>query len=452
MTRRKCSIFSATAALSTVAVLSLAACGGGGNSSTSGGDAASGGGDSSAASGKDPAAFTVLVPNENPTVTDQLKKLSENQCAAQNEALPIEFQSIAQSDVNQRVTLLAGQDGLPTHFVAGTAMVRPDGDLGAADLIIDYEKELSDTDAWKSMLPAATSTIKDVYGAMVSIPYQYNIEGIFYNKKIFADQGIEEPKTWDDLLAAGEKIKAAGITPIAVAGADGWPLTRYIGMYIQRLLGPDALKNVQDGTTKLTDPDYVAGAQALTDLANSGMFGEGFVSQDQNAANNAFLTGQAAMKYDGSWFLGNINDESQNQIGVENIGFMSFPEVEGGTGSIDQWPANAGTAFAADKKQFGPNTKAWFECIIENYGQQALQDAGVISGFAVNGEVTNVPESTKAIQERISKIEETLLWFEARMDPKSNSLASSNASLLATGQMTPETYMSELQASIDANK
>ena len=44
-----------------------------------------------------------------------------------------------------------------------------------------------------------------------------------------------------------------------------------------------------------------------------------------------------------------------------------------------------------------------------------------------------------------------MLWFEALLDSKSNSLASTNVTLLTTGQMTAEDYMAELQASIDAN-
>jgi raffinose/stachyose/melibiose transport system substrate-binding protein len=44
-----------------------------------------------------------------------------------------------------------------------------------------------------------------------------------------------------------------------------------------------------------------------------------------------------------------------------------------------------------------------------------------------------------------------VLWFEALMDGKSTSLAQSNVSLLVTGQLSPEDYMSQLQASIEAN-
>lgn len=37
-----------------------------------------------------------------------------------------------------------------------------------------------------------------------------------------------------------------------------------------------------------------------------------------------------------------MNDETANQIGIDNVGFMPFPAVDGGTGSIDEYPANVG--------------------------------------------------------------------------------------------------------------
>lgn len=432
--------------LALASVVSLAACAGGTEPGSSG-DAA--GGDFP---GSDPESFTVLTANENPTLEAQLDALAADQCKAENEALPLVHEKTAQADTVQKVTLLASQDALPAHFIAGTAMVRPDGDLGVADLVLNYEDLLTQTGAWDNILPAAASTVNNVYGQMVSLPYQYNLEGIWYNKTAFAEAGLAEPKTFDELTAASEKLAAAGYQPFAQAGSQGWPLTRLMGMYIFRNVGPEAMTDIRDGEAKLTDSDYVAGAQALQDMAEEGFFGDGFTSLEPEAATAAFLTGKAAMKYDGTWLLSNINDASQNQIGADNVGFMPFPAVTGGKGSIDQWPANAGTAMAANPKLAGPKVADWFSCIAENYGQQALQDAGVLSGFKVNGEVTDIPETTAVVQEKISEITETVLWFEALLDSKSNSLASSNVALLTTGQMTPEQYMADLQASVDANR
>lgn len=427
------------------AALVLAACGGsGGNGSSSEGEA---GGQSA-----DPEAFTVLTANENPTIAAQLDELAADQCKAENEALPLEHQNVAQADVVQKVTLLASQDALPTHFIAGTDMVRPSGDLGSAGLVLDYKEALTESGAWENILPAAASSVESVYGHMVSLPYQYNIEGIWYNKAIFDEVGVSVPTTYDELLDVSEKLLDAGYTPMAQPGSEQWPVTRLIGMHAFRALGVTAMQDIKDDNASLTDEAYVAAAEAVAEYAQAGYFGEGFLSVDASAANNAFLTGKAAMKYDGSWLLDEVNNPENNQVGAENIGIFPYPDVAGGAGSSEDWPANAGTAQATDPNQYGPKVAAWIDCIAENYGAQALQDAGVISGFKVNGEVSGVAPATEMVQQTVAEISNTVLWFEALMDAKSTSLAQSNVSLLTTGQMSAEDYMAALQKSIEENR
>ena len=254
--------------LALATVIPLSACAGGSAPSET---ADAGGGPS----GTDPDTFTVLTANENPTLEAQLTALSEDQCKAENEALPLEHEKTAQADVVQKVTLLAGQDALPAHFIAGTAMVRPDGDLGKAELVLDYEKLLTDAGAWDNVLPAAASTVNNVYGQMVSLPYQYNLEGIWYNKEIFEELDIDEPQTFDELLDASETIADGGYVPFAMAGAAGWPLTRIMGLHIFRDVGPDAMVDIRDGNAKLTDEGYVAGAAALQDMADGRLLRRG---------------------------------------------------------------------------------------------------------------------------------------------------------------------------------
>lgn len=55
-----------------------------------------------------------------------------------------------------------------------------------------------------------------VYG----LPLNGYVEGIFYNKEIFEQAGVEVPETFDDLVQAVEKLKAAGYTPMALANKD----------------------------------------------------------------------------------------------------------------------------------------------------------------------------------------------------------------------------------------
>ena len=74
--------------------------------------------------------------------------------------------------------------------------------------------------------------------------------------------------------------------------------------------------------------------------------------------------------------------------------FMPFPAVTGGQGSIDQYPANAGSPNVINAKLYGPNGQAWLKCIAANYGSASLKDQGTFSGFKVNTPVASLPPLT----------------------------------------------------------
>jgi raffinose/stachyose/melibiose transport system substrate-binding protein len=148
--------------------------------------------------------------------------------------------------------------------------------------------------------------------------------------------------------------------------------------------------------------------------------------------------------YNGSWLLAEINS-SQNTQG-NNIGFMPFPAVAGGKGTIDQYPANTGSPNVINAKLYGTNGKAWLKCIAENYGSASLKDQGTFSGFKVNTPVSNLSPLSQQVQSIISTASTSVLWFEALFDQKANSDAENNAAPLVTGQMSAAQYMSTLQS------
>ena len=161
-----------------------------------------------------------------------------------------------------------------------------------------------------------------------------------------------------------------------------------------------------------------------------------------------FLTGQSAMMYMGTWLLASINDPTQNTQG-NNIGFMPFPAVTGGKGSINQYPANVGSPSVINAKAYGPAGEAWLKCIAQNYGSASLKDQGTFSGFKINTPVKNLPPLTADVQSIINKTGSGVLWFEAYFNQKANADASANAAPLVTGQMSAQQYMSILQTDQD---
>nr|WSW66172.1 extracellular solute-binding protein [Streptomyces sp. NBC_00995] len=400
----------------------------------------SGGGSSSA-----PKNFSYLSVTENTAVKAALTTLSEGACKAQNKALPLKVETVPQASLDQKLQLLAGQDALPVQFAAGNAPALTN-QLNKSGKIADLETELKDRGVLDQIEPAAVSTVKALYdGKLAVLPYEYNIEGIFYNKKLFTANGLSQPATWDDLVADSAKLRSKGIQPFSASGQQGWPLTRLISGYLYRSLGPDALKEVADGKAKLTDPEYVKAAEEIAALGKKGYFGKGLGSIDYDTAMNQFLNGKAAMFYMGSWALTNISDAKQNKVGAENVGFMPFPAVTGGKGKIDQYPSNVGLGITLAKKSFDDKTGDWTACIAKNYGATVLKGQGAISGFKVNAEFEDTNKVTADVRETIGASKQNVLWFEALFSTKATTVSQTNAASLVSGSMTPQKFMQTVQ-------
>ncbi|MER8193571.1 extracellular solute-binding protein [Streptomyces microflavus] len=407
---------------------------------------ACGGGGTSAA----PKELKYLSVTENTTTRAALTKLSEGSCKAENDALPLKVETVPQASLDQKLQLLAGQDALPAQFAAGNAPALTK-QLAESGKVADLDLELQRLGVFDELEPAAVSTIKALYGGKLqTLPYEYNIEGIFYNKKIFKEKGIEVPGTWDDLLAASDKLNTKGVQPFAASGQQGWPITRLISGYLYRSLGPDALDKVNAGLAQLTEPEYVKAAEEIAALGKKGYFGKGVGSIDYDTAMNQFLTGKSAMFYMGSWALANISDPKQNKVGAENVGFMPFPAVTGGAGSADQYPSNVGLAITLGSKNFDKKTGAWVSCIAKNYGSTALKDHGSISGFKVNTPVKDANEVTTTVRKTISSSQQNVLWFEAFFSTKATTASQTNAAGLVTGSVSPKQFMETVQSALSS--
>jgi ABC-type glycerol-3-phosphate transport system substrate-binding protein len=74
-----------------------------------------------------------------------------------------------------------------------------------------------------------------VDGQVKAVAFMANSQHLVYRKDVLEKVGVEPPKTYEDLLAAAEKIRAAGIMQHPVGGAymSGWNLAQeFVNMYI----------------------------------------------------------------------------------------------------------------------------------------------------------------------------------------------------------------------------
>ncbi len=101
----------------------------------------------------------------------------------------------------------------------------------------------------------SAAAFADLYpGGKHGAPFTFKGEAVYYNKKLFEQAGIkEEPKTYDELLAAAEKLKAAGIPAFTFGGTVNWHVMRLMDVILETKCGAekhDALKAMTLDWTK----------------------------------------------------------------------------------------------------------------------------------------------------------------------------------------------------------
>jgi multiple sugar transport system substrate-binding protein len=96
----------------------------------------------------------------------------------------------------------------------------------AAGYLAPLNSYLSSWSGWKEFSPAAQAAARGANGKVYGVSMGTDTRGLYYNKQVFAKAGLPvpwQPKSWNDVLAAAEKIKATepGVTPINVYGGEG---------------------------------------------------------------------------------------------------------------------------------------------------------------------------------------------------------------------------------------
>ena len=80
---------------------------------------------------------------------------------------------------------------------------------------------LAPVDELAAKYSAAGTSIYSYEGNTYALPGISWFEGIWFNKAIFEENGIELPKTFDEYIAVCKKFQEMGITPLA-AGLKSW--------------------------------------------------------------------------------------------------------------------------------------------------------------------------------------------------------------------------------------
>ena len=249
-----------------------------------------------------------------------------------NPGVTIEIQSIQNEDLDGKLQTALNSGDAPDIFL------QRGGGKMAAMVKAGQLRDLTDaiTGAAKEEISEAAYSASSLDDKIYAMPVAVLPGGLFYSQDLFDQAGItENPATLDELEAATEKLKAAGIEPIALGAKDAWPAAHWYYWLALRECSSDTLAKAAD-EMNFDDECWVRAGEDLQAFAATEPFNAGFLTTtaQQGAGSSAGLIAnhQAGMELMGAWNPGVIGSLTPDQKPLADLAWFPFPEVEGGDG------------------------------------------------------------------------------------------------------------------------
>ena len=209
-----------------------------------------------------------------------------------------------------------GQPGLMADF-AEQGVLQPIDDL--RDTIVEG-------------LGESVADVGAVEGTQYGVMYKgANKSTIWYNVAAFEEAGVEPPETWEDLSAAADTIKAAGVTPYSVGVDVGWPITDIFENVYLRSAGPEMYDQLARHEIAWTDQSVKDALGIMAEIfASDNMAGgtEGALQTEMPDSVAKVFTDspEAAMVIIGDFAPGVTETTLEPETGY-NV--FDFPSIEG---------------------------------------------------------------------------------------------------------------------------
>ena len=238
------------------------------------------------------------------------------------EAYPnVELNLIVQAqDDGQTLKTLAATGQLPDIYQASTDIINTFRESNQIMVLNDVAKSTG-------FLDKLYEANKDLAYAEDGNIYAFPFSGQeyvlwYYNKALFEENGLEVPKTYDELKNCIEVFKSKGITPLALFGQEGWNTAAAYDVVATRYT-EGGIKALDEGTASITDEAYLTAAKTLEELVAAGLFQDSATTTNYDQASEMFLSGNAAMFINGQWYI----EDATAALG-ENVDWMFYPAAD----------------------------------------------------------------------------------------------------------------------------
>lgn len=315
-----------------------------------------------------------------------------------------------------------------------------------AGKVVPLNSILDENPDWKNgFLPDALKLATQKDGNIYAAPLTGFYEGLFVNKKIFEENGLELPTDWDKLTTAVKTLSAKGIIPLSVPFDQSHYLIEHT---ILSAAGPEGQnKGLADGI----DPNWEKAYSAMKELYDLGAFPKDAATIDLSMSGNYYSEGLAAMTIEGSWAIGGWSDATR-----DNTTVLPFPTVPGGAGSGNDIVGGFGSGFYVSKAAYDDAAKkdTVIELLKHLTSPQSIQKIASANGGtpAADVEVTGLAQVALDGFAMAAKANSINAPVDSKVSPETFSDLRASVQQVVTGKKSPTEAIESAKKVEDANK
>jgi raffinose/stachyose/melibiose transport system substrate-binding protein len=297
-----------------------------------------------------------------------------------------------------------------------------------------------DTKPWIGTLNPAGVKLYQIDGKQYGVPYNLGVVGVWYNKKLFKQAGIDgPPTTWDEFLGDVQKLKSAGITPLAVGEKDKWPGMFWWANLSLRIAGKDAMAQAGENGS-FDEAGFVEAGKQLKRLIDMKPFQPGFLAAPWDGAGGEAATmanNRAAMDLMGQWAPFTFDANAKKKKGLrENLGWFAFPTVEGGKSQPTEY-FGGGDGFAIGKDA-PPEAVDFVKWLVSPQVGSKGGESGAILPTAKGTEASVKDPNMKAVLDARAEASFVQLYLDQAYAPAVGQAVNDAVQQLFAGKATPE--------------
>ncbi len=371
--------------------------------------------------------------------------------AAATPDVSVEAEAIKNDAFKQRLqTELAGGEPPDVFHTWGGGILQAQAHAGK---VVDLSKMLTESDVKYN---AGAMQFCKFDGGVYALPLDISVVPLWYNKRLLREHGIKPPKTFVELMAACVKLRAAGITPLALGNVDQWPGAFYFAWLATRLGGTDLFAKAAAGDDGVTfaDKRFVEAGEKLKALVDAGAFSKGFNGLKTDQARAQFFGGKAAMYVMGTWLVAKCNDEAPEFMA--DLGCVAFPIVKGGDGVPGTVLGGTNAAFAISTECKSPEAAyGLLRALTSQKVALEWAEAGRLPAIEFEGDevlVEKLPAPSRDALKLLKAAPRIQLYYDQYLSPAVATAHKETTQAIFAGTKTPQKAAERMAAVAAENR